>query len=150
MQSNSGPSFILPVQIAFPVLRIPVTSDDPYRHRSNFQHLRRRDTSHHSVLAPGTAHLFLPGTSLSHWWHLLWTRSLSSVLRASRNKADELCQPTEDMTLLRILFQLYIGSTKCFKSKSRILGWALEGACTYTIINLIPRSHLNGIFLQTI
>lgn len=149
MQSNSGMSFILPVRTAFPVSRTSLTPDDSYRRESDFQHLRRRDTHCLSALAPGTTHLLLLGTSHSHRWHLLGTKSSPSVSRAGRNKAGELCQPTEDLALLWILSQLYIGSTKCFKRKSGIIGWALEGAGTSAITNLITRSHLNSIFSQT-
>lgn len=98
--ANSGMSFILPLQIAFPVLRTLVTPDDSYRHGSDFQRLRRRDTHQLSALAPATARLLLLGIPLSHRWHLLWTKSPSSVLRASRNKAGKFCQPTEDLSLL--------------------------------------------------
>lgn len=142
MQLSSG---IFTIQTAFPILGT-VTPDDSWKRFPIFE--KKGFTP--PLCTCSWYHLSPPPWNiLSHCWHLPWTKFPASVLRASRNKAGEFCQPTEHLTLPWILFQLYFGSAKRFKRKSRITGWALEGDDTYTMPNLIPRSHLNGIFSQT-
>lgn len=142
-QSNSGTS----VQIVFPALRTPVTPITPIAMAviSSIWQQWIHGTSLHWLLVPFLSfYLGHPSVTYS-------TCSRPNLWPASSGLAEirleTSCQPTEDLTLLWILFQMYMGSTKCFKRKS---GWALERADTDTTINLMPRAHIKGIFSQTI
>lgn len=97
MQSKSRISFILSVQIAFPILNTSVVPDDCYRHGS-ISVEGMHATPLYLLLVP----LVLAWDIAQPLTTLHWAKSPSSVLRASRNKPGEFCQLTaaESLSLL--------------------------------------------------